>query len=135
MKRRRFTVCLVVVAQYACAATAPLSPSAIRAAVDDAAKQYLGDFPADVVVRTVVNDASRFMLPAPPFELRVSWVQSSGIPPHMPDGLLGAVRVFSDSAEGAYFVFLPAAEATLYPRYIIAARVTLPDWSDWGGDG
>ena len=128
--KRQFTVGLAVLAQCAFAATAPLSPSGIRAAVDDAAKQYLGDFPSDVVVRTVGADASRFMLPAPPFGLRVWWVHSAtslGVPPLMSDGLLGVVEVFSDSAEGAYFVLLPVPEATVYPHYIISARVTLPD--------
>ena len=134
--KRRLTVALLLLAQCSSAVTAPPSAADIQAAVDEAAKEYLGDFPPDRIITTVLTDGSRFIFTGPPFELRLARAQSLrpiDIQPINAGELFGFPAGSSDSAVGTYFVFSPVPEATVYCQWIISARVRFPDWE--GGDG
>ena len=56
--KRQFIILLIVAARYSCAAAASLSVADIHDAVEEAAKQYLGDFPPYGIIRTGI--AERF---------------------------------------------------------------------------
>ena len=133
--KRKLLVGLSVLAHCASVSATSLSPAHIRAAVDEATKEYLGDFPSDRVIRTVTTDSSRFVFRVP-FALELWPPQSfNQIDPQWskPVSLIDFLLVLDEAYELPYFVFAPAPEATVYCQWVISARGRLTFWDR--GDG
>ena len=133
--KRILLVGLSVLAHCASVSATSLSPAHIRAAVDEAAKEHLGDFPSDRVVRTVITDSSRFVFRVP-FALELWPPQSfNQIDPQWtkPVSLKDFLLVLDEAYEVPYFAFAPAPEATVYCQWVISARGRLTFWDR--GDG